>query len=127
MTPYQLVPYAWPKAVKRKCFDMFIMGATAPEISAATGVPRGGIHQWSHKEKWREHLVDVDKIWSKRAEAIGTASIAGAIASLSASSKLLKRVHTCLDEDTPLKAAEIASIASALTDSTELLCRLLGK
>ena len=127
MNPYQQVTRSWPMKVKQKCFDLYCQRMPAPEISEVMGVPRCTINDWSCREKWSQYRHDVVTSYVKRAEMIGQASIVTALNSLTASSKVLSKVHTCLDSETPLKPAEIASIASALTDSTELLCRLLGK
>ena len=127
MNPHQLVPYAWPRRVKQRCFDLFTGGDTCPVISKATGVPIGTIQQWSSTESWSQYRRDLVSTYTKRAEALGQASILMTLNNLLASSKVVKQAIACLDSGTPLSPVELAAIASAISDSSELLCRLLGK
>ena len=117
----------WPQVVVRMIFEQYIAGETVAQIAHNVGVPENSIWTMVKSNGWSSMRNRAKTQWADMAEAIGTAAITSTLESLSASSKVLRHANVCLDSDTPLKAAEIASIASALTDSTELLCRLLGK
>ncbi len=126
MTPYQTV-IRWPKRVKDRCFDLYCAGLTAPEIRDKTGVAPDTLYGWIGRHSWRQCRSALETDYKARGEMLGTASIAGVISGLTASSKVLGRVHHALDSETPLSPEELAKIAGAISDSSELLCRLLGK
>ena len=127
MNPYQQVTRSWPPSVVRQCFELYLTGHNRTQIKEQISVPISTQKEWSVKFSWASIRQQNVNQWHDMAEAIGQASLLTTLQSLTASSKVIKQANVCLDSGTPLTAAEIASIASALTDTTELVCRLLGK
>ena len=127
MNPYQNVALAWPDTIKHKAFDMYMQRHSAEDVERKLGVPAATYYRWSWENNWREIRARKVTDYQARADAIGQASILTALTNLTASSKVVKQAIACLDSGTPLSPSELASIALAISDSSELLCRLLGK
>ena len=135
VNPYQQVARQWPKKVKDKCFDLFMQGYSAPEISKATGVSPNTIYNWSWEtegESWGAIRRDTVTDYRARAEHLATTALYGIDKCVRIADKLLEHTETRVDSqdasEGPSKVTkELSELLPIYKTTADVLLRLFGK
>lgn len=139
----------WPLPIKRRCFELFLQRYTTAEIERRTGVPRTTQFRWSGEEKWGEYRANIRLDLDAVAKELLHDTLKTLNTAVRTASKLLSRIEAQLDETTPprpletnpsgselcdvakqqsnLSPSDLATLASSLKDTSDVLLRVFDK
>lgn len=148
----KVIVQEWPQPIKRKCFELYLQRYSAPEIQRRTTVPANTIYRWVVHEDWGRHRAETVLDLSAIARDLVTDTIKTLNTAVRVASKVLSRIEAQLDETTPPSASEcpsdrfvqsklnadtqqqshlspsdLATLASSLKDTSDVLLRVFDK